>query len=142
MTTWTRRGRQVVSRQYMIYHMNQGQLFVIEGNRRSKLGNIWSTQLLNDPTIGRQKNSYIFFLNGRQYDLYVFSSCFFVIFACAYDVKLSKSFFGFFSQFQSVSNLASLCLHFAWKLEYSAINREKRADIFSNVKSGKKEALN
>ena len=37
--------------------------------------------------------------------------------------------------------MASRCLHFAWKLEYSAINREKRADMFSNVKSEKEELI-
>ena len=40
-----------------------------------------------------------FFLYGRQYDLYVFSSCFFVIFACACDVKLSKSYLVFLVNF-------------------------------------------
>ena len=51
------------------------------------------------PTKVGEKTCIYFFLNGRQYDLYVFSSCFFVIFARACDVKLSKSFLAFLVNF-------------------------------------------
>ena len=53
---------------------------------------------------------------------------------CEYNVSFKIQF-----GFESTSNFASRCLTFAWKLEYSAMSLEKRADIFSMVKSEREE---
>ena len=52
-TTWTKRGRQVVSRKSKLDRQNGGEIVSkvqncpLKGGRWSKLGKIWSTQLLN-----------------------------------------------------------------------------------------------